>query len=100
MSVTIPRELHERTVAQLRIAYTEEFGPLDAERHFATQQAWCNHYAQVIRFWETRVPDIQSATQMPSIEVICTHAITANALANMWRVVRSKGLEEAVRARV
>jgi hypothetical protein len=98
MSVTIPRELHERTVAQLRKEYTEEFGPLDAERLFATQQAWCNHYAQVIRFWDARVPDIQSAT--PSIEVICTHAITANALANMWRVIRSKGLEEAVKARV
>lgn len=99
MSVTIPRELHEKMVREWKREYETEFGPLDAVIEFTTSEEWVAHYAKVIRFWTERTPDI-NLTDRPKLKVICAHAIATNAEQSMWKVVKSKGLETEVRSQL
>ena len=98
-SITIPHELHQRMLAEWKVEYEAEFGALDAVVEFATADEWTDHYARMIRFWTRRVPEISMA-ERPSMETVCAHAIASNAVANMWKPVKERGLEVAVQSRL
>ena len=97
MSVTIPREMHENMVKQWMHEYETEFGTLDALINFSTAGEWAAHYAKLIRFWQTKTPEIDM-DRRPNLKLLCAHAIATNGERAMWKVVKDKGLEAEVRA--
>jgi hypothetical protein len=99
MSVTIPRELHEKMVREWKREYETEFGPLDSIIAFTDAEEWVLHYAKLITFWRKRTPDV-TLTQRPKLKLICAHAIATNAEQSLWKVIKSKGLETEVRSQL
>lgn len=99
MSVTIPREMHEKMVGKWKKEYEAEFGPLDSVIEFTTQEDWVAHYARVIAFWKRKTPCID-LERRPNLKLCCAHAIATNAERGMWSIVKAKNLEEEVRSEV
>lgn len=99
MSVTIPGRLHESMVLRYKEEYEMEFGRCDGSTVTYTRDAYIDKYARDIVFWRRRLPAI-GLDERPSMEVICTHAIASNAIANMERAVRARGVYDEVAARV
>lgn len=96
--ITIPKEMHEKMVAALRVEYEAAFGAIDddAPREFSREQL-VEKYAKDLAFWRARVPDIASAKTRPSLEDVCRHLITSNAVVNMEKLCAQRGIEEDVR---
>jgi hypothetical protein len=93
-AVTIPAQLHSRMVETYRREYEDEFGALNAVTSFTRDQLVAK-YAADISFWKRREPVIDTKKK-PSMRTICGHAITTNAVANMWKVCEERGIEQEV----
>ena len=93
--ITIPADLHRSQIDALQREYEDEFGALDRVQSY-TREELIDKYARDLRFWRSRIPEL-SRDERPSIETVCTHAITSNAVANMKKLIGERGLEAAVR---
>ena len=84
--VTIPRRMHQEVVEAFKREYEAEFGELtDAARRYSREQLAAK-YAADLRFWEARVPQLD-LQQRPSLETVCRHLVTTNAVANLKRAM-------------
>lgn len=97
-AVTIPGDMHARMIETCRKEYEDEFGCMDEQRTY-TRDALVDKYADDILFWKKRVPEIDTSKR-PSTRQICAHAISTNALTNMWSLCREKKIETEVQQRL
>lgn len=85
-------------IEKFRCEYEDEFGALDTVREY-TRDELIDKYARDIRFWQDRQPTIETK-RTPSTRIVCIHAITTNAIRNMWKLCHEKHIEPEVRALV
>ena len=98
MSVTIPASLHASMVNRFQHEYEDEFGKLDSVVEYSRNDL-IDKYARDILFWKARVPEIRS-DKRPDIRTICAHAIATNAITNMEKLSKERGIHEEVQLKI
>ena len=95
--ITIPAKIHADMLKKLKVEYEAEFGSIadDINRSY-TRDEFVRKYANDIKFWRSRIPDIMGSKQKPSIENVCLHMITSNAVSNMEKMCKERGIYEDV----
>jgi len=101
--ITIPRVLHDAMLSDFQAEYEKEFGEMtDVEAQFTRQQL-IEKYAMDIRFWKKIKEShaiIDTSTAPPDMRTICAHAITSNAIGNLWRFARLRCILDEVKSAV
>ena len=95
--VTIPKEMHDRMVAKLRLQYEQEFGDADLVVTYSRQEL-IDKYVRDYVFWSVRTPTVDPS--QVSMSIICAHAICTNAIKQMEKLARSKGIWTEVKTLV
>lgn len=92
--IQIDKKMHTDVVAALRLEYENEFGDLGLLRRF-TREEYIRHYANILRFWQGRLPDIKLDVK-PDLRDVCTHAVCSNAISQITNTIDHKNLRADV----
>lgn len=86
--------MHEKMIKTFQFEYEDEFGPMSEVRNY-TRAEITHKYAMDILFWKKRQPQI-GTSRRPDMRAICAHAITSNAITNMWKLCDDREIRSDV----
>ena len=93
--INIPREMHEKVVSDFKCEYEQTLGTLTEDVRDYSREELVAKYAAAMAFWKKRIPAIDPEKR-PTIETICRHLVTTNAVSNLKKYLEQHGIYDDV----